>query len=371
MTDKKIYTDASPTWTIQNSRDVHASLGPTAPTCGHSVQLRFYNYLGEPVTVVTRDGLPFKIPPQNNPDGYLYIVRTYSFKNSTEVDPDGVYNFYSQDDPEENVLSNLSYNHRNRPRSPNGWPNITPHFSLQHRISRKQLYSKSGSVYVPELDYLITLSHRARDELHPYSATDIRRKLLHLDDDVNSRDRFSFTIFIVSNDKSVGDRYFNLFGEVYLVPSIQRTDLKDGVYVARSSPYLGEGEALPTTEVLDFETGLSHYRLYRTPEEAKTHGDDETAHKQYINKLKRQLEEEAQKRQQEEEKARRERLEFEREINQQKQENQREKEAFQREEQRRQERLNRQRARADTLKTATTIVSSLITLTVLVMKQRG
>lgn len=145
---------------------------------------------------------------------------------------------------------------------------------LDYFVSSEDLARAGGSLYVEEADVTIAFSAHAADAVHPFSEAG---KCIHKGESGywnGKRSSMMFCADIIDNDFSIGDRFVNIAGKVFRIPSRQDATLSNGVYIDHTF----EDGNLTLTRLMesnsyDVDADDLPVRLYRTYEEALYDGD--------------------------------------------------------------------------------------------------
>lgn len=254
------------------------SVTPSDPNAGgHShldISVKYQNGLSCPVTIVGRDGIPFKLPNDvTDRSNELSIIKTYRIDMGVDVDPVNVFFNSSETTAERNAMleaygkaveTQIASHTRNQLR-----------FSVKHLIARDDVVSNAGGcLYNADFDIMISVLEDTSAVTHPYSVPATRRQILVKESNINDTDRFGYSIYIISNDGVMGDRYVNINGDVYLVPSSRNNSLRNGIYLCSSSPTSTEAKRMiPQIRHYEYEDGVEKLRLFKSRDEAATLGD--------------------------------------------------------------------------------------------------
>lgn len=238
------------------------------------ISVKYQNGLSCPVTIIGRDGIPFKLPNDiNDRSNVLSIIKTYRIDMSVDVDPVSVF-FNAQETSADrdaiieaytNAVENQTVTHnRNHLR-----------FSVKHTIDRDSIVVDAGGcLYNPDFDIMVSVLDDAAGVTHPYSIPATRRQILINESNINDTDKFGYSIYIISNDGAMGDRYVNINGEVFLVPSSRNNSLRNGIYLCSSSPMSTEAKRMmPRIHHYSYEEGVEKLKLFKSRDEAATYGD--------------------------------------------------------------------------------------------------
>lgn len=230
--------------------------------------ISYFNHLNDDVIVVGRDGLPFRLPPSGKRDNVFQVRITYRINSSVAIDPKGVFHQYGSSSSEGKALAAAIRN------SEENNPSGNKSFCLDYTVERDDIARLGGVLYLAELDIVISVHKDEWKALHPYSDAATRYQIIEAESNVNNSERFGYSVYLVSNDEAVKDKYINIGGSVYRVPSIVNQSLRDGVYVCSSGPVQnGAKDPIPMSLHYTFEEAWEDLRLYDSAEEADKLGD--------------------------------------------------------------------------------------------------
>lgn len=170
-------------------------------------------------------------------------------------------------------------------------------------VGRRPLYSYSsytrvreelieGSVselyYIVEHDVVLSFKSFEQDSTHPFSKGGIIATLCDVDNK-SADDRTDFTISIVDNKSTFGDRFINIGGKAFKIPAIKSSKLTSGIYISRTNQVEINGQIVThKPEVYGFEqVGEKDFpfRLFSNPEEAENF-DAEAEQRKELARLK-------------------------------------------------------------------------------------
>lgn len=190
--------------------------------------LAYYNHLNQDVTVTLRNGVPFKLPAGNGRKNCFEVLATFSIDPHVGIDPKSVFHNGTSVSPEslalKAALENCEQNGRFNRKS----------FTLRYSVPAEQVEKNSGTIYIADLDLTVSVSSDERRAIHPYSPSSDRYRLIEAEANVNNPERFGYSLYLISNNGAVMDKYINIGGRVYRVPSIENKSLRDGVYLCSS-----------------------------------------------------------------------------------------------------------------------------------------
>lgn len=230
--------------------------------------ISYYNNLNSNVTIISRNGIPFKIPPSGSRDNNLVIRHSYRMNNNVAMDSSNIYYHNGQDTSERKAyLEAMSKYNDNATHG-------VKRFAVEYNISRDDIISRGGNLYVGNLDIVVSTLDDALIATHPYSDVNTRFQLIEAEVNVNDMSRFGYSIYIISNEGDYKSKYVNINGEVYKVPAVKNHSLRSGVYICSTSSSKSDSNAvMPTTIRYDYLEGEEKLKLYKTFEDAKNLGD--------------------------------------------------------------------------------------------------
>lgn len=253
-----------------------------------NVEYEYSNGLGVPVTVVTRQGLRVELPSSNNPRKSDFVVRVrVTMGKGVNVNIDDLLNSSSSGSRTtgEVIRSGGVEERFGRIR-----------YELDYRVAQKEITDLGGSLYLSNLDIVVTTVQGHRGSKHPFSDVGVRNQMVEESEKVNCPGHFSYSLRIIDSNTRYGARYVNINGEVYKVPAERSSYKIDGVYLITSGPVAGDvNNPKPVCERYEFEEAEEKLRLYKTAEEARTFGDELSERKKELSELTLTLKEKEQK----------------------------------------------------------------------------
>lgn len=235
---------------------------------GFCKTINIYNSTGKDILVLDRAGLPILVDTMSRNDTGITIEVTYSVGHGVYLDPHNSFMASGADDPESELIKQMLAEYKNGMAD-----KAKVHSkSFYYKIEPDAFKKLGKSLYVVELDIMITTDVSPNHPLHPYSAEHHREEKI-LDETKRNVPCFNKSYFIVSNNREIGPRYINIHGEVYKIPSIVNHSLKDGFYIAGSSPVTSEISVDDDSECIDVDKAHVRLRLYTTYSDALREGD--------------------------------------------------------------------------------------------------
>lgn len=234
-----------------------------------------HNHLSIPVSVATRTGLKFTVPPQPclfNPRFIVRLEITLKDHVRDDVISGLIETNFSNENPLFFIKSRISHD------LTNVWHKSTI-ISLDFDILPEQLNDIGGSCYLHDVDLVISnLAFRDCPD-HPHSEEGIKKQVTQA---AITATGFNYAVDIVDNIGKYGERYIYVQNNVYRITPVKDTNRRDGIYITTKNPVDN------TLSVDSYKT--AHYALsmcdelglHKTPEEAFSFGDNETSRKQQL-----------------------------------------------------------------------------------------
>jgi len=234
-----------------------------------SMHIGFVNTTGKTVTVVWRDGRVDTIPSTFTATTYTGTFEViYSITAKREV----LIRMVNDD----TVLSRSKEAYRallGQPSTRDGT------HSLRFTVSYNELEGCRGS-FIDTLDLLITMKQGNEIPKHPYANTVAGDALTTL---INTK-ALTYRIIMVDLYALCGNRYVNINGSPYKIPTINNVTLPDGIYIA-----LGTADDFKITRYI-IDDPTSEIRTYKSMGEAETSGGELTAAMAKLSKKEVELE---------------------------------------------------------------------------------
>jgi hypothetical protein len=247
-----------------------------------TLQILVYNGLNTHVTLADRSGVNYIMPPGwRFGDRAIYICRVVDMPRYTEA-------FLGRNDApasEPRTVAEMIVEsmRRQAENQPFGGNRRQRHF---FKIHEGQFHSQGGSLYIPELDIVLAVGNQINQLAHPFTISGMLDEFKHLH---HLQDGLNVNIILVDNSRSRGDRYVNLLGAVHRVPRVEMAGKPDGVYIAHPIPPQSGGiKTESMSRFLTFEEAEKELGLYKTIEEAQTHGYSKEALERENLQLKRE-----------------------------------------------------------------------------------
>lgn len=249
-------------------------------------QLAFYNGLGRTITVVYRNGLKVLIPHTVNAARQALMVRSSVFLDAC-VNPDSTA--LLNDDgregtPESRLLAKGLSRNLQEWTSHGGSMQAT---HLDYFITLHELEQNGSSMYLENLDVVISLMPPAMAPCHPFSLQGAREGLMS---PRSTGGGLEYRIEIYDQDGLHGDRFINISGEVFCIRVNRSGTRRNGVYVYGHAPQSTvSGPTQERTHFYDFEEADQRLHLYQSYNEALTLGNPSDVYKREIEAAQHEL----------------------------------------------------------------------------------
>lgn len=242
-----------------------------------SVQYEYFNGLTTTVRVVDRDGMIAEIPSSSLVGCRNLVIRvSIIVSRGVNLNIDSLLNASS---PTAKAFAQVIEQGDRRHK---GGQQI---FSLDYHITYDDINSQGGSLYLTNLDRVVSILNTQYIPFHPYSEVGIRNQMVADERDINDVGSFGYSLRIIDSFDHFGDRYVNINNQVYKVPVVKKSSMPDGVYLVSSGPVTGNFDyPKPVSHRFSFEEADEALGLYRTVDQARTFGDT-------VGQKKRELEE--------------------------------------------------------------------------------
>lgn len=233
------------------------------------VSITYQNGTNVPITVISRSGIGFEIAPTPAIGAKDFTIRvTYAICKSVNIDVHRLLNMVDDDSSIE--MRAIADALRHGKQVFDGRRTI---FTIEYSVGRPELETRGGSLYLPQLDIVLSILQGPNVPTHPYNEQAQRRQLIESDPGINSSDTFGYYFLVIDNEGVYGDRFVNVCGEVFRVKAIKDYSRHSGIYLVSSGAVTGDFTNTPPRCIrYDFEEEKK-VGLYRSYDEAKTLGD--------------------------------------------------------------------------------------------------
>lgn len=274
-----------PTAVIETKLEMSLTAAQSSPQW--TMAFGMTNQTGQDIAVITRNGLRFIIP-RSRAKGYDVFDKSLYFSEGFEICREGDVELSKVDKPPEkgaepsgvNLIKAYDGGHRK-----SDWRAMRGARQF-HRLTLDALQEAGGTVYIQELDIVVTQYINVTSINHPFS----REGLL---DTMSQQGEESagamFQCFIIDNRRYLSDRYINILGRVNRVQKLYKPGHTEGFYARHpKSTSVGDGAIEYELVHLPLEIAEKEYQLFKTPEEAQTLGFSKEALENENLKMKRQ-----------------------------------------------------------------------------------
>lgn len=238
--------------------------GETTPC---KMEKEFYNGLSVPVTIVDRSGVPFTMAPMRVEYSNMLLVRfSFTYHRSVKIDIERLSNAKC----ESSIALRDAIQHGSVKEGHYGKMVAT----ITYTVSKEQLQAGGGSLYLTNLDIVVSTMQGHYVPRHPHNLDGIRNYLVGREETINTVGSFGYAIQIVDNEGIYGKRYININKEIYEVSPIEDRSRRSGVYHAKTAPVGENGVVPPPIAMLySFEEAEQYLGFFKTIEEARILGD--------------------------------------------------------------------------------------------------
>jgi hypothetical protein len=222
------------------------------------------NNLAKKIGVGTRDGVKFDLPPSNNLCKPALIVRT------TISVSEMVY----QSIVEQLIKSGVDNDEQLRLIS-NQWrlddPSSYKNFNglhkvhLEYHVCAQSLKKYGGTLYVREIDMVVSIHGASRIGYHPYSREGLLRKHLAESEGEEKcktpKSKFNIELECIDNLGQIGTKYIQIGDKTHVLPTNLDPERPDGIYAVFTKPVESALEK-PVT-VCDYFEDLEKFDLFK------------------------------------------------------------------------------------------------------------
>lgn len=249
------------------------------------LSLNFFNGLGRPIVVINRLGVRYVIPSDPiMPFRNLVIRHSDRLHTSVNSNTDELWSVDGtiMKGAGQQIIANTfgPYNpgHSYRTRS------------VDFVVKPEEFLRIGSSLYLRELDLVVTTDIDNHDIHHPYSAKGQEIVSSAKSDPEVPKTGLYYNISIVDHNGVFGHRFVNFNGNVFRIDPTLNEDLDDGVYLTRSNIANGETtERAFYTERFEFGEADQALKLFRTFAEASALGSPEEEKTRQLQERKQLL----------------------------------------------------------------------------------
>ena len=245
----------------------------------------YFNGTRQPIVIVSRAGIRSLLPSVRGGDGKFRVVQEKEFQNSVILDNTDLSSDCGMQTSElsKRIIEALGIIRNPVPLR----AALEQRVQLEHELTLADLQANNGSVYIPELDIVVSTLAIEHVPSHPYSRVGMRNRIVTEDPMFSYINGLHYQIRIVDRAGVFGLRYVNLNGEVFKVPVIVEGDYHDGVYVISTHPSdVGHDFNYARADYFRFEEIPEHVAMYQTAAEAASLGDPHALMKRDLDREK-------------------------------------------------------------------------------------
>lgn len=241
--------------------------------------MKIFNEIPYTIGISSRDGLKYDLPPGTNlvQTGVVVWIQ-YDFKKfSRESLEKLLCSGAVQNSPELQLLKQVFS------QDGGGMYGRFNKFDIEYVITEKDLLDHGGTVYVRDLDLVISTKGCGAIKYHPYSKEANlyafgEQSLSELDN--ISGQNFIYSINLIDNFGQIGRRWLRIGDDVVAVNPVRDETKTDGVYVATNKPSVNSiGDGRMVVERYDVEETPPYFKLYKTFHDARHTAADDMAMK--------------------------------------------------------------------------------------------
>lgn len=265
-----------------------ASIVETPATLDHgvgspfSIETEYFNGLTENVTIIDRSGIPVSIPAMNVAYLNHFVIRyKFSYNQGVKIDVQRLSNAKCPTTValRDAIRLGTVKNRGNRFTA-----------TINYSITGEQLDNSGGSIYLTNLDMVISTMQGQYVPRHPFNLDGIRNKLIADEETINTIGSFGYAVQIIDNEGIYGKRYININREVYEITPIKDVTRLSGVYHARTSSVSMQGVVgQPVAVYYTFDEAEGALGFFKSQEEAAILGDLSVERKRELEELAGEL----------------------------------------------------------------------------------
>lgn len=249
-------------------------------------KLSYINNLCAPVTIGWRSGFKFSLPPEPSMTSRNLIIRVEIIVSRiVKNDIQRVLSAVDENSTSELKAMREAFNLQLQENTYGG-ANIV----LDYPISMDILKEYGKTVYLNDLDCVISLESLENTPHHPYSVEGQKQRILENSNLITDQNSFGYSVEIIDNSGRYGDRYLNIGNKVFRVSPRKDTTKQDGVYVLSNNSVENEYSSNEmTVRHYPYSVAEDLVGLYRTADEAMSFGDISLTRKQTLLTLEHDL----------------------------------------------------------------------------------
>lgn len=244
----------------------------TTPHSGSApltIQLCAHNYMPYTIYLIDRSGAVFRIPPSmfnNVGRSGVYFDKKYSHDHTVVFNDKAVSTVINT---EMSAMRKSREDKENQPSS-NRTFRGNKEIEVVYHLTEAVMEANGGSVYLHQIDLVVTKEDPMQYYLHPGSKEVVRSGLL-------SKEAYStyWQIVMVDHDNAHTKAFVNLNGEVFQILPERNPNLKSGFYVFTRNR-VNDAVGSPSCRYYSFEEGFEQLPVFASVKEAEDYGDLES-----------------------------------------------------------------------------------------------
>lgn len=244
----------------------------TTPHSGSApltIQLCAHNYMPYTIYLIDRSGAVFRIPPSmfnNVGRSGVYFDKKYSHDHTVVFNDKAVSTVINT---EMSAMRKSREDKENQPSS-NRTFRGNKEIEVVYHLTEAVMEANGGSVYLHQIDLVVTKEDPMQYYLHPGSKEVVRSGLL-------SKEAYStyWQIVMVDHDNTHTKAFVNLNGEVFQILPERNPNLKSGFYVFTRNR-INDAVGAPSCRYYSFEEGFDQLPVFVSAKEAEDYGDLES-----------------------------------------------------------------------------------------------
>jgi hypothetical protein len=273
-----------PTAVMESKPDMNLSDAQRSPQW--TMSFGIFNQSGQSIAVLTRNGLRFLIPKARVKGPAVFDKAIY-FTEGFEICKDGDAELALVENPPKDGAepSGLKLIKAFDNAGVANWKPVHG-ARIHHRLTLEALQEAGNTVYIQELDIVVTTHFNVTSIRHPFSRDGLMEGMRrHNEKDAST----VFEFFIVDNRQAIADRYMNFQGRVVRIHKRYMPGHEEGFYAKHPKPSTVGGVSVEYEfHRLSLEEAEKEYQLFKTPEEAQTFGFSKEALENESLRLKRE-----------------------------------------------------------------------------------
>ena len=234
-----------------------------------TIQLCAHNYMPCPIYLIDRSGAVFRILPStfnNVGRSGVYFDKKYTHDHTVVFNDKAVSTVINT---EMSAMRKSREDKENQPSS-NRTFRGNKEIEVVYHLTESMMEANGGSVYLHQIDLVVTKEDPMQYYLHPGSKEVVRSGLL-------SKEAYStyWQIVMVDHENTHTKAFVNLNGEVFQILPERNPNLKSGFYVFTRNR-VNDAVGSPSCRYYSFEEGFDQLPVFVSVKEAEDYGDLES-----------------------------------------------------------------------------------------------